>query len=148
MKKILVATDGSACANEAVKLGLELAAEQDATPVFVHVVPLFDALPIGGFAPTGAVEHVVTAADRAPLESAAEAARLRGLEPTTRILVGDPAAEIVTYADLIGADLIVVGSRGRGAFKSAILGSVSRGVLNEARIPVLVARRARTRVAA
>jgi len=147
MKTILIATDGSRCANEAVELGIELAEENDAMPVFVHVVPQFDALPLGAFAPTGAIEHVVTDADREPLEAAAEVARLHGLEPATRILVGDPAREIVAYADSIVADLIVVGSRGRGGFKSTVLGSVSQAVLHEARTPVLVVRRPRQRVA-
>ena len=148
MQTILIATDGSRCANEAVELGIELAVENDATPVFVHVVPEFDALPLGGFAPTGAIEHVVTDADRKPLETAAEVARLHGLEPATRMLAGDAAREIAAYADSIAADLIVVGSRGRGGFKSAVLGSVSQAVLHDARIPVLVVRRPRQRVAA
>ena len=138
MQTILIATDGSKCANEAVELGIELAEENDATPVFVHVVPQFDALPLGGFAPTGAIEHVVTEADHKPLEIAAEVARLHGLEPATRVLVGNAAREIVAYADSIGADLIVIGSRGRGAVAGALLGSVSRDVLRESRTPVVV----------
>jgi nucleotide-binding universal stress UspA family protein len=56
------------------------------------------------------------------------------------MLRGDPAGEIVAHADTIGADLIIVGSRGHGAIASALLGSVSRGVLHEARRPVLVVR--------
>jgi nucleotide-binding universal stress UspA family protein len=58
----------------------------------------------------------------------------------TRLLRGEPVDEIVAFADVIDADLIVVGSRGYGAFASALLGSVSRGILREARRPVLVVR--------
>jgi nucleotide-binding universal stress UspA family protein len=54
--------------------------------------------------------------------------------------VGDPAKKIVELADSIGADLIVVGSHGHGAISSALLGSVSRGILHRARRPVLVVR--------
>jgi nucleotide-binding universal stress UspA family protein len=82
----------------------------------------------------------VGAVDRAPLELAEALAAERGIETRTEVLVGDPANEIVAYADSVDADLIVVGSRGRGAVTSALLGSVSRAILHETRRPVLVAR--------
>ena len=40
MQRILIATDGSAAANEAVELGVELARDEGAEVIFVHVVPL------------------------------------------------------------------------------------------------------------
>jgi nucleotide-binding universal stress UspA family protein len=142
MKRILIATDGSASAREAVEFGLELAAEQEAVPTFVHVVPAVDVLPGSGFGVTTARLHDVTDADRAPLEEAAEIALQHGVKARTQLLQGLPVDEIVTYADTIDADLIVIGSRGHGAFLNALLGSVSRGVLHEARRPVLVVRAA------
>ena len=52
----------------------------------------------------------------------------------------DNALKIVARADQEEADLIVMGSRGRGAVRSAVLGSVSHYVLNHARVPVLIVR--------
>ncbi len=62
------------------------------------------------------------------------------MRATTHLLVGDAAREIAAYADSQDADMIVVGSRGHGAIASALLGSVSRGVLRESKRPVLVVR--------
>ncbi len=52
--------------------------------------------------------------------------------------VGDPAETLADLADREDAELIVVGSRGRGAFKAAFLGSVSHTLLGIARVPVVI----------
>jgi nucleotide-binding universal stress UspA family protein len=146
MQRILIATDGSAGAREAVELGLELAGEHDAGVFIAHVVPAVDVLPWSGLGMVSAVPHGVTAGDRAPLEDATARAEELGLSVTTVLLIGEPVDEIVAYADSRDVDLIVIGSRGHGAVASAILGSVSLGVLHETRRPVLVARGAPVRV--
>jgi nucleotide-binding universal stress UspA family protein len=141
MKKILIATDGSDSGHEAVEFGLELAEEQGAWAHVVHVAPLVDVAPYSNFgfiAPT--LPHEFDERDYEPLQRAVELAEERGLRIETKLLKGKPADEIVAYADSIDADLIVVGSRGHGAFASALIGSVSRGVLRESRRPVLIVR--------
>ena len=140
MNDILIAVDGSPSAQEAVDFGLELAADQHATATFVLVAPAVDVLPAGGFGITVSVPHEATEKDRAPLGAAREQAEQAGVKAHTRLLRGDAVDEIVAYADTIDADLIVVGSRGHGTLASALLGSVSRGILREARRPVLVVR--------
>jgi nucleotide-binding universal stress UspA family protein len=140
MKTIVIATDGSASAQQAVEFGLELAAEQKAEPIFVHVVPAVDVVPAAGFGVTSAWPHKVTESDRAPLEEAARLASEHGMHTRTELLRGNPADEIVAYSDTVDADLIVMGSRGHGAVLNALLGSVSHGVLHEARRPVLIVR--------
>ncbi|MGH3137382.1 MAG: universal stress protein [Gaiellaceae bacterium] len=145
MKKILIATDGSASALEAVAFGLELAREQDAEAVVIHVAPALDILPVAGFGMPAAQRHPVGPYDRMPLDEASTLATAAGVSARTELLTGNPVDEIVAFADSIDADLIVVGSRGHGAVASALLGSVSQGVLHEARRPVLVFRRAQAR---
>jgi nucleotide-binding universal stress UspA family protein len=148
MKKILIATDGSDEAREAVDFGLELADEHAAQVVLVHVAPAVDVLPTSGFGMTGAVPHELTEYDWSPLTAARALAEERGIDVRTQMLRGETADEIVAYADTIDADLIVVGSRGHGALASVLLGSVSRGVLREARRPVLIVRGTRVPAAA
>jgi phosphoglycerate kinase len=78
-------------------------------------------------------ERVVAAA-HAPLAS-------HGLIAHHQTVVeGDPAEEILKLADQIGAELIAMGSRGRTGWVGAVLGSVSRKVLDHAGCPVLVVR--------
>jgi len=55
-----------------------------------------------------------------------------------KILHGDPAERIVEYAEFSNSDLIVVGSRGQGALKRALLGSVSSTVAVNEKKPVLI----------
>jgi len=58
----------------------------------------------------------------------------------SHLTAGRPEAEIVTLAEEIGAGLIVMGSRGVGGIRRALMGSVSDSVLQHAHCPVLVVR--------
>jgi len=65
-----------------------------------------------------------------------------GLEDAERrVVYGFPADRLADLADAEEAELIVVGSRGRGPFKAAFLGSVSNELIGVARTPVLVVTR-------
>ena len=55
-----------------------------------------------------------------------------------RVVVGIPPERLADLADDEDAELIVVGSRGRGRFKAAFLGSVSNSLVGVARCPVLI----------
>ena len=70
MKTIVIATDGSPSAHEAVEFGLDLAAEQKADAVLVHVAPAVDLLPTAGFGMSAAQQHELTDEDRRSLEDA------------------------------------------------------------------------------
>jgi nucleotide-binding universal stress UspA family protein len=145
MKKILIATDGSDSAHEALEFGLELAEEHGATAFLVHVAPAVEVLPHVSFTvPAPTVPHELDEQDQAPLKEAAEIATSKDIDFKTELLLGNPADEIVAFGDSIDADLIVVGSRGHGAIASVLLG-VSRAVLQESRRPVLVVRSAPVR---
>ncbi|HEY2372123.1 MAG TPA: universal stress protein [Gaiellaceae bacterium] len=138
MTTIVIATDGSPQAREAVEYGLELAEAEEANAVLLQVMPPTDwtRLDRGGLLRPLVAE--LRLRDAPALAEASELAADRGVPCTAEIVAGRPADEIVAYADSIGADLIVMGSRGRGAVTGALLGSVSRDVLHESRTPVVV----------
>ena len=143
MKKILIATDGSPTARDAVDVGIELAAEQGAEVTFLHVLPADDFVGGGRGAPVFTKPHPVEMDEtEIALKEAADAAEAADVGYTLERMSGDTVDEIVALADSLDVDMIVVGSRGRNAVTSALLGSVSRGVLSESKRPVLVVRAA------
>jgi len=140
MEKILVAIDSSPASREAVNFALELAKEHDSKVYFVHVVPELYVVPTNGFGMVGALPRDVTDEDRKSLDDAEALAEDGGVWARTAVVRGNVVDEIVSYADNLAVDLILVGSRGHGALANALLGSVSRGLLSESKRPVAIVR--------
>lgn len=143
--RVLIATDGSTCAGVAVDLvaGLDWPAETVIN--VVEVVPSGVAVFGGPWPPVtpvdvGAIDADIRAQAGRDLQAAAE--RLAGPARTveTSVVAGRAADAIVSLAEQVGADIIVVGSRGHGKIETMLLGSVSSEIVDHARVPVLVAR--------
>lgn len=137
MKLIVIATDGSVNAWPAVEDGVQLASHVDASVLFVYVrhpVPL-----LGDPWYQRHLTHQLEEA-RAALEMAEVEAERVGVPYESEILEGDPASCIVDAALYRDADLLVVGSRGRGALTSALIGSVSHEVTERSSVPVMIVR--------
>jgi nucleotide-binding universal stress UspA family protein len=139
-KNIVVGTDGSETAAAAVALAVGLARDQGAKlhlVVGVHT-PTSVAVPAGG---ANVSDPLGGAALRGVAQRMLEdvAGDVEGLETEIHTGVGDPADVIIRIADEVGADLIVVGSKGlRGTRR--ILGSVPNSVAHKAGCHVLIAR--------
>ena len=147
VETILVATDGSPSAHDATSFGIALAAAHDAELLFLHVVRTLDFVVDDIEEPGYAMPHEPTEHDHAVLDEAAARAAEHGVRATTSLRLGSPADEIAAYAEACDVDLIVVGTRGHGRVASALLGSVSLGVLHKAPRPVLIVRGAHAMVA-
>jgi nucleotide-binding universal stress UspA family protein len=138
MKQIVIATDGSPSATEAVDVGLELAKEQGADVTFVHVTPPDEYVVSRPGPGHPRPHHEPIDESETALTAAEEAAKEAGVSYALERISGDAVDTIVAVANAKNADLIVVGSRGLGPFRAALLGSVSRGVLDDAKRPVLI----------
>jgi nucleotide-binding universal stress UspA family protein len=87
------------------------------------------------------VDKAVNARAQRIADDGVEAARAAGLQAEGRVTEDVPTWHgIVALADDVSADVVVVGSRGHGGLRSALLGSVSQGVMHHAHRPVLVLR--------
>jgi nucleotide-binding universal stress UspA family protein len=143
-KAIICGLDGSPDSQRALEVAAQLAKRLGSRLVLAHVaevahVPYAAAYPLGGAGGPIAVANEIDAEEEAGgrlLEQAADAAGLE--EAERRVHVGLPAERLADLADEEDAELLVVGSRGRGALKSAFLGSVSNSLVGVARCPVLI----------
>ena len=138
MKRIVVAYDGSEGSREALAAGVETARATGAVATLVYV--RHTPLPIVGdpFYERSLSRELHRGRD--VLAEARAFAADAGVAAETELLEGDPAQQILDLARLRGAELVVVGSRGRGAVAEALLGSVSHAIVHGADRPVLVAR--------
>jgi nucleotide-binding universal stress UspA family protein len=145
---IVVGIDGSEASREALRWAVEEAKLRDARLVAVHAWSFVPAQPLGEpgmlAVPAGDLAGQLSAeSDGAAtaLDSAVDAASDgAGVEIEKKVVEGDPGEAIISAA--AAADLIVVGSHGRTGLKAALLGSVSRHVVDHAQCPVVVVKAA------
>jgi nucleotide-binding universal stress UspA family protein len=137
--KILVPVDGSEPALEAVrhvlnllrnglKASLVLATVQEPVYLYEMVLP----------PDADVLKRVTGAVGTQALASAEALCKAAGVPYEREIASGDEAGALIQLAAARACDAIVMGARGLGAIKSALLGSVSQRVLQDAPIPVTV----------
>ncbi len=140
-KKILIAVDESPFAERAAKVGIEFAKGLKGEVAFVHV---FDATatPAGAWGlPADRISAMSELEGKRLLKKFRESifAGSRSRQRVREFLEsGSAAASIVAVAKKWHADLIVMGSHGRGKVKGILLGSVSQDVLRDSPCPILV----------
>ncbi len=141
---VLLATDGSKDAELATTTALELA---NGTGSELHIVlveePVYAYVDPSGypFFTDAELEHELERQARMRLDAEVEKRRSAGgAVAEAHMRVGAAHAEIVDLAEDIGAGLIVMGSRGLGGIRRALMGSVSDSVVRHAHCPVMVVR--------
>ncbi len=143
MPRILIAVDGSELSLDAVHHALQLV--QDGLraefvlanvqePASLYELAVSRDPDLIAAASLEAGEHLMAPA-RALLDAA-------GLSYDTEVGVGDPAHTLVDIIESTGCTLAIVGARGEGALRSALLGSVSQELVHASPVPVTVVKHA------
>jgi len=140
MNVVAVGVDLSPMGNRVVREALEVSAPHDAELVLVHV-----AAPDPDFVGMDAGPQYIRddlarelREERTRLRAMAAELEAKGRRVRVVMVRGAAAPSLVEVARKVEADLLVVGSHGKGPMKRLFLGSVSEGVLRRAPCPVLV----------
>jgi nucleotide-binding universal stress UspA family protein len=139
--KVLAALDGSETAALAARTAAEIA---EKTGSELHAVHVGEVAPVYHPERHGYLAHYDRLREAAQrlLDEQVEQMRAAGATLTqAHLRMGRPDEEIAVVSEEIGAGLIVVGSRGLGPLKRALVGSVSSSVVHHAHCPVLVVRK-------
>ena len=143
-KTIVVGTDGSDTAREAVRQAAEMAEKLGGA---IHLVSAYEPVPEGRLREerqevpedlqwmVNPREDVTTT-----LEQVGEELKAQGIEVESHAREGDPADAILDVAEEKGADLIVVGNKGMTGAKRFLLGSVPNKVSHHAPCSVMIIR--------
>ncbi|HET7486711.1 MAG TPA: universal stress protein [Acidimicrobiales bacterium] len=139
MARIVVGVDGSAASARALAWAVDEGRRRRATVEAVHAWAYPPTTSVTGLVPPPTVVHDDLVAEaRAVLDAACDALGTDGAGVSRVLQEGPPAKTLLDRA--AAADLLVVGSRGRGGFAGLLLGSVSQQCAHHARCPVVIVR--------
>ncbi len=141
--QVLVAYDFSIVADGTIDRAINVALR--APQHLIHFLCVLDPKKGVGLHPDRKVDYTYAEEIQEELKAAVER-RLNEMSPGSEVhffvhtRIGNPASEILEAAELLGVDLIFIGSHGRTGLKRLMLGSVSEKVVREAGCPVMVVR--------
>jgi nucleotide-binding universal stress UspA family protein len=136
LEKVLLATDGSKDAALAARAAVDVC---EGTGAELHVVHVWFNVPTARLKPFMRSE-LEKLGNELLEEGVKRVEDAGGLVTDTHLVEGRAADEILDLTGQIGADLVVIGSRGLGTVGRIALGSVSEAVIHHSRCPVLVLR--------
>jgi nucleotide-binding universal stress UspA family protein len=140
-RQILIATDGSETANEAADFGIEMIGCSGAKIYAIYVIDItpYRSVPLDKIWSKEVLDDFEKEGHEATsyVEKIGKAA---GAEVESRVLKGNPAEKILSFAEDNNIDMIIVGSLGKSGYERVLVGSVSEKIIRHAKVPVLVVR--------
>lgn len=137
--KILLPVDGSKVSLEAVNQVVRLIREGlKASVVLANVQEPASLYEMVVAHDIGVIERVSAEAGAHILAPAEALLKQAGIDFESEVANGDPAHTLVDILERYGCDMVVMGARGQGTLRSALLGSTSYEVLHAAGVPVMI----------
>jgi nucleotide-binding universal stress UspA family protein len=140
MRRILVAVDETHASREAARTAVEYAERLGARLTFLHVLPprVSDDRGLGEAPEFAAFENACAREAQRMVEEACRLTGSRRPEADTRVCYGEPVEALCRAAEARDVDLVITGTRERGALARALLGSVAAQLVSRCCKPVLV----------
>ena len=138
VKKIILAFDNSADSEKALQWTISFAKDNRAE---VHITNVIESVYTDSFEEVYNLTTINNLRKKDITEKTAKAEAIckeHNIVSKAIMLEGQPAEEIINYAEKINADLIVCGTRGHGGFSALLLGSTAHKLVTYATIPVVV----------
>jgi nucleotide-binding universal stress UspA family protein len=152
-KKIMIATDGSECANLAANRGIELARLSEGKVLAVYVVSTanlsatdggdyFSSMGLNPY--WGSIYEAMYEAMKTHGQQAVNYIKglgeMKGVNVEPVLLEGHPADELIKYAEEERMDIVIMGTVGKTGLDRLLLGSVTGNVVRHSKVPVMVVR--------
>ncbi|MDD4803527.1 MAG: universal stress protein [Syntrophomonas sp.] len=138
MIKIIIPVDGSPGSDKAVEFALFLSEGKEKEIILLNIQPGYNTPNIKILFSQEQIRSLQEEESQAVFAHTLELTPIASAPFRTRLRIGDPGREICTEAKESKADYIVMGYRGLGSVKRAIMGSVATHVLHETPCPVVI----------
>jgi len=145
VQNIILTVDGSEQSRRAAEFGIELAKNLGARITLIHAIESYLFEDMLAMTPGSAADMAkpiyesIRSTVEEYMQNKMELCDQYGVPCDKVIRIGHPVSEVVNLADELNADLIIMGSHGRGRISGSMLGSVSYGVVHDSnRVPVLL----------
>ncbi len=135
--RIFVAIDGTDASLRVLSAAIDLAGRYGAELMIVTPIPVPDWVARQNME-HGKVEVYVEAHAQQTFQPAVELLKQAGLGAELKVVIGQPAESLVAAIHQSGADLVVMGRRGRDEPKDLVLGSVSDRITRHVKVPILL----------
>lgn len=146
-KKIMIATDGSACSRLVADKGIELARLSGGTVYAVYVVSTDYFAPINGDSFPMIVDPYWKPIREAWEKQGHQAVNtikslgeMKGINVEPVLLEGNPSEELIRYAEEEKMDIVIMGTHGKTGLDKLLLGSVAEKLVRHSKVPVMVVR--------